>query len=295
MNIDITELFSNIDDFWINFEPLWKEKMLGEGKQEAKRKAGLVCSEVMTIVVLFHQYNYRNFKTFYIGYVLKYFRALFPGLPSYNRFIELKKSIVFPLHCYLMSLRGKSTGIAFVDSTSLKVCQPKRINNHKVFKNIAKRGKTSVGWFYGFKLHVIINECGELLAFTITSGNTDDRKPVPGMCKDVFGKLIGDRGYISKDLFEKLYKEGVQLITKVKNNMKNKLMPMIDKVLLRKRAIIETIFDQLKNGCYIEHSRHRSPINFVVNLFAGLIAYSLQPKKPKLDLSKSALKLLEVL
>jgi hypothetical protein len=291
---DITKLFCNIDDFWKNFEPLYKEKLINAGKREPKRKAGLSLSEVMTIIVLFHIFGYRNFKTFYNGFVSKYLRDKFPNLPSYNRFVELKQPTVFPLHCYLMAIAGKSTGIAFVDSTSLKVCHPKRIRSHKVFKNIAKRGKTSTGWFYGLKLHMIVNDRGEILALMISAGNVDDRQPVPDMCKNVIGKLVGDKGYISKKLFNELMEHGVQLITKIKKNMKNKLMPFIDKLILRKRGIIETIFDQLKNISQIEHSRHRSPINFLVNLFGGLIAYSLQPKKPSLKLSKSALNLLEL-
>jgi len=291
---DLLKLFCSIDDFWINFEPLWKEKLIESGKHLPKRKPGLSPSEVMSILVLFHIRGYRNFKTFYTAYVEKYLRAEFPGLTSYNRFVELKKSVLFPLHCYLMSIRGKPTGISFIDSTTLSVGHPKRIYNHKVFKNIAKRGRSTMGWFYGFKLHIVVNEHGELLAFIITPANIDDRQPVPKLCEDITGKLIGDKGYISKKLFDELYQQGLQLITKIKGNMKNKLMPMIDKMLLRKRGIIETIFDQLKNISQIEHTRHRSPTNFVVNLFAGLIAYSLQPKKPSLDLSKTALKLLEI-
>ena len=116
--IDLTELFCNIDDFWKSFEPLWKERQIAMGKQGGKRKASLSASEVMTIVVSFHTCGYRNFKTFYSGHLLKYHRRKFPGLPSYNRFLELKQTIVFPLHCYLMSKLGRATGIAFVDSTS---------------------------------------------------------------------------------------------------------------------------------------------------------------------------------
>ena len=176
----------------------------------------------------------------------------------------------------------------------MRVCHPRRIHSHKVFKGIAKKGKTSTGWFYGFKLHVVVNDLGELLAFMISAGNLDDRKPVPELAKKLFGKLFGDKGYISRELGNSLLNSGVQLITKLKSNMKNKLMLMIDKFLLRKRGIIETIIDQFKNISQIEHSRHRSPINFVVNVFAGLIAYTYQPKKPALSLQKQELKLLEM-
>jgi hypothetical protein len=153
-----------------------------------------------------------------------------------------------------------------------------------VFTGLAARGKTSMGWFYGFKLHLVVNDQGQLLGCQITPGNVDDRAPVPALAKQLFGKLFGDRGYISKPLFDKLWQSfNVQLITKLRKNMKNQLMTMSDKILLRKRAIIETIIDQLKNISQIEHSRHRSPSNFIVNVLAGLIAYCHQPKKPSLQ------------
>jgi SAM-dependent methyltransferase len=147
----------------------------------------------------------------------------------------------------------------------------------------AERGKTSTGWFFGFKLHLVVNDRGEILNVMLTPGNVDDRKPVPELVRNLFGKLVGDRGYISQPLFEELLSNfNLQFIVGIKSNMKNKLMPVFDKILLRKRAIIETIIDQLKNISQIEHSRHRSPINFLVNLVCGLIAYCRQPKKPSL-------------
>ena len=141
-----------------------------------------------------------------------------------------------------------------------------------------------MGWFFGFKLHIVINDKGELIAFKMTPANTDDRVPVDEMTQGLKGKLFGDRGYISQTLFNALYQQGLQLVTKIKKNMKNKLMPLIDKLLLRKRAIVETVFDQLKNISQIEHSRHRSINNFMVNLVGALAAYILQPKKPSLNL-----------
>lgn len=153
-----------------------------------------------------------------------------------------------------------------------------------VFKGLVKWGKNSVGWHFGFKLHLIINDCGELLAFSLTPANVDDRKPVPDMTKDLVGKLFGDRGYISQKLFEELYERGLQLVRKSKKKMKNRLVKLIDKILLRKRAVIESVNDHLKNICQIEHSRHRSPFNFLVNLIAGLAAYTYLPKKPSIDI-----------
>lgn len=204
--------------------------------------------------------------------------------------------VLAPLLVYLHTQLGVCTGISFIDSTSLAVCKNPRISQHKVFAADAARGKTSVGWFYGFKLHLVVNDRGELLAYCLTPGNVDDRRPVPQLAADLFGKLFGDRGYISQALAEALlFSPGqVHLITKLKKNMRNRLLALEDKVLLRKRAIIETINDQLKNICQIEHTRHRSPINFLVNLAAGLIAYCRQPKKPALDLGLPALPALPV-
>lgn len=286
--VDLTELFCSIDDFWKNFDKLQKKSLLDLGKGRPTRECGLCPSEIMTIVVLFHMIGYRNFKTFYIGYLKIHLNNEFPNLPSYNRFIELKSKMVFPLHCYLMTRLGKCTGISFIDSASLEVCHQKRIHNHNVFKGIAKKGKTSVGYFFGLKLHIVVNDEGELLAYMITAGNVDDRKPVPIITERIFGKVFGDKGYISSALFEKLLGKGLQLITKIKSNMKNKIMSLIDKLLLRKRGIIESVIDQLKNISQIEHTRHRSPVNFLVNLLGGLIAYTLRPKKPSLNLRKQS-------
>ena len=177
--------------------------------------------------------------------------------------------------------------MSLIDSTALAVCHNARIRQHRVFARDAARGKTSVGWCYGFKLHLVVNDRGEVLAFCLTRGNVDDRRPVPRLVRRLFGKRFGDRGYLSHDLAEEVFlRQGLRLITKLRTNMRHRVLTMTDKLLLRKRAIIETIYDQLKNSCPIEHSRHRSPRNFLVNLLAGLIASCHQPKKPSLDLGK---------
>jgi hypothetical protein len=193
------------------------------------------------------------------------------------------------LCCFLHTRRGEITGISFIDSTPIEVCHPCRSKSNQVFEGLVGWGKNSMGWHYGFKLHLIINDRGELLAFKLTSGNVDDRTPVPNLAEDLFGKLFGDRGYLSQALFEKLFEQGLELITRHKKNMKQKLVKLMDKILLRKRALIETVNDQLKNICQIEHSRHRSVWNFMVNILAGLIAYTYLPKKPSLDLGSKGL------
>ena len=277
----LEELFCSVDDFCARFEPGWKQHLLTQGKRRLRNRQ-LSLSEIMTIEIAFHLSGYKNFKTFYSELVSLYWQEAFPNLVSYNRFIEWLPNTLIPLMAYLRSQLGVSTGIGFIDSTSIKVCHNRRIKQHRVFKAIAKRGKTSVDWFYGFKLHLAINHHGELLNVALTTGNIDDRKPVCELLREQHGQFFGDKGYISAALARDLRNSGVVLVTKFKKNMKNKLMTTLDKQLLRKRAIIESVIEQLKHISQIEHSRHRSPTNFVVNLLAGLVAYCHRDKKPSI-------------
>lgn len=282
----LVALFCAVDDFCKVFVPILQQHLLASGARQRQRARQLSLSEVMTILIHFHQSHYRDFKAYYREYVLQHLRGAFPGLVSYQRFVEFIPSALIPLAVYLRErCFGVCTGISFIDSTPLRVCHNRRIGQHKVFAGLAQRGKTSIDWFFGFKLHLVFTDQGDLLNLTLTPGNVDDRKPVLKLVRKLFGKLFGDKGYLSQPLFEQLLRTfGVQLITKVRKNMRNQLIPWADKLLLRKRAIVETIIDQLKNISQIEHSRHRSPINFLVNLLCGLIAYCHQPKKPSLGL-----------
>lgn len=286
---NLTELYCVVDEFAKEFFPEFEKAQLDYGIKKRQSSCSLTPSEIMTIMIYFHQIRFRDFKTFYTQYVAKHLRKEFPDLVSYNRLVELMPSILLPL-CFFIHIQNKNnTGIYFIDSTTIDVCHIKRASSNRVFKNIAKKSKSTMGWFFGFKLHIVINDQGEIMAFKITSSTTDDRVPVDQMTQGLTGKLFGDRGYISQELFDKLYQRGLKLVTRIKKNMNNKLMPLIDKLLLRKRAIIESVNDQLKNISQIEHSRHRSVNNFMVNLLAGLVAYTLQPKKPSLNLCPNLL------
>lgn len=284
-NSKITHIFCSFDDFCKEFVPFWEKSLLSNGKKRI-RKSKMSLSEVMTIQVLFHISGFRNFKTFYNGYVCKFLKRDFPDLVSYNRMVELKQQSFMPLAIYLKTHGlAECNGISFIDSTPLRVCHNRRIHQHKTFKNLAERGHCSLGWFYGFKLHIVTNDCGGIIDFMITKGNVDDRKPLKtkSFLNKLFGKLFGDKGYLSKELFTNLFSNGIHLITKLKRNMKSRTVtPLIDAYHLRKRAIIETIFDQLKNIFQVEHSRHRSPTNYFTNIFSALIAYNFAEKKPSL-------------
>ncbi|CAF23461.1 IS982-like element ISPasp1 family transposase [Candidatus Protochlamydia amoebophila] len=280
--MDVTELYCTIDDFWKSFKQEWEKHLIDSGKHKKGPESVLSPAEMMTIIVLFHQSNYRTFKHFY-NYINFYLRNEFPKLISYDRFVYLKKNMFVPLFAYLMHRKGKVTGIAFIDSTSIAVCHNKRISRNKVFAGLAKRGKNTSGWFYGFKLHIINNDSGEILAFQLTPGNVSDVSMAETLSKGLFGKLFGDKGYISGKLTESLLEQGLELFTSVRANMKQKLMTFNDKILLRKRSLIETVNDQLKNISQIEHTRHRNIGNFLVNMLGGLAAYSHQRKKPSLN------------
>ena len=282
MEDNLIVLFCHVDDFCKGFYPVWESHLLSEGLKKRRRKTRLSPSELISIVIYFHVIGFRNFKTYYVTYVKKYLREVFPGIVSYSHLINHLKSILVPLCIFVPSLKGEKTGIYFVDSLLLKACHIKREKQHRVFKGLAKKSKSTIGWFFGFKLHLLINDKGEFMAFKVTAGDVDDRKPIAFLTKNLTGKLIGDKGYISQPLFEVLFQQGLQLITRIKRNMKNKLMSLQDKFLLRKRGLIECVNDQLKNKSQIEHSRHRSVCGFMLNLLAALTAYALQPKKPYL-------------
>ena len=260
--IDVNEIFCKADDFFKEFEPKFRKHLIQDGLKR-NRSTEMSISEMMTIMILFHQSCYRNFKGYYNAHVKIHLKKEFPTLVSYSRFVQLMPRMIVPFLAFLQSIKGKSTGISFVDSTSISVCKNKRINRNSVFKGLATRGKSTMGWFFGFKLHLIVNDKGDLVSWTLTKGHVDDRKPVPSMAKNVKGKLFADKGYISQPLFKELFEKGTHLITNIRSNMKNRLLPIMDRIMLKKRFIIETINDQLKNISQIEHSRHRSPFTSV--------------------------------
>lgn len=286
----VTEIFYLTDEFCNHFTASISAFKIGNAP---KRKPLMSESEVITLMTLFHSGSFRNMKHFYQQYVQKHLQSEFPRTVSYNRFTELMQAAILPMTLFLKTCcLGECTGISFIDSTPIRVCKNKRIKRNQVFKDIATVGKSTMGYFFGFKLHLIINDKGEILNFVITQGNVDDREPLKNerFIESIKGKLYGDKGYLSKELTNILFVDGLHLITNIRNNMKNCLMELKDKIMLRKRSVIETINDELKNMCQVEHSRHRSFGNFMTNILSGLIAYSFFPKKPaiKFDVQETS-------
>lgn len=281
----LTEIFCQIDDFCKQFEQAGKHWLSGPDKKR-NRPCSVSLSEIMTIMVLFHMSNYRTLKHFYLQCVLKDLRQYFPKAVSYQRFVQLEQYALLPLTVFFNGLKGKETGIYYVDSTSIEVCHIKREKQHKVFAGMATKGKTSMGWFFGLKLHLVINHVGEIMSCTLTPANVDDRKPVLKLVEQLEGWLFGDKGYLGQALMEALKKQCVEIFTKVKRNMKKRVMNRAQRFYLSKRGVVETVIDQLKNCCQIEHSRHRKPENAFVNLIAGLVAYAFKPRKPAIRTHK---------
>lgn len=285
---NLIEIFCILDEFCKYFAPELKKYTLGApDKRHRNRPSRMSDSEVMTILVLFHTHRFRDLKSFYIGYVCQHMHREFPHTLSYNRFVERQTQVGLHLLLFLQtSALGKCTGISIIDSTPLVSCHIKRMHMHRTMKGWAAKGKCTMGWLYGFKLHLVINDRGEIIQWLLTPGNVDDRAPLKDkhFTERLFGKLFADRGYISQSLFESLFVDDIHLVTKIKKSMKNSLMNLHDKLMLRKRSVIETVNDELKNVSQIEHTRHRSIDNFATNLFAGIIAYNLLPKKPDMNI-----------
>ena len=284
----IESIFCDIDDFCKDYLKKQSTYLLPNPERIRHRAGQMSISEIMTIIILFQMSHYRTFKDFYNECILQSLKSYFPKALSYTRFVACKPSALMVLTAYLFSKCGEKTGLYYIDSTKLQICHNKRIKRNKVFKGIAERGKTTMGWFFGFKLHFVINHNGELINFCFTRGNVDDRTVVRQLMKNLKGLAAGDKGYIDQKLVESLQEQDLRFITKVRKNMKKKMLSAFEKFFLKQRSIIETIIDQLKNLYHIDHTRHRSPINFLVNVVAGMVAYAWRPNKPGIKTNKLA-------
>src|SRR4051794_31686127 len=283
MAIDITALYCCLDDFSKLFAE-WEAHRLIPSQTTRQRMSKLSRSEMLFIMVLFHLSPFKHFKVFYLYGIGQQHRDCFGALPHYDRFVSLMPRLFAPLMVLLHSLSGEPTGVSFADSTKLAVCHNCRIHRHKVFDGLAARGQTSMGWFYGLKLHFVINHKGQVMALKIPPGNTADSTVLDEITRHLVGKLYADKGYIGQDLFKTLWQRGLHLITGIRRNMRNHLMPLGDKILLRKRFVIETVLDILNSEMGLEHSRHRSVTNAMVHVLSCLVAYAFRPGKPSISL-----------
>lgn len=276
----VVEVFCFIDDFCGQVSHYLASHPLPPGlapRAAAGRRPSLSESEVLTILVLYHLSGFKCFMYFYQRLVLGELHSYFPKACSYPQFLALARQAC--LHAFLLThyrcgLSVRS-GHYYIDSKKLPVCDNHRIHAHRVFAAVAARGKSSTGWFYGLKLHLVTNQYGELVRFLITPANVADnnQQVLSRLLKSLEGKCYGDKGYLSA-LLEELLEQGLHLVAKARRNMKNMLLSLSDKLNLRKRGSIEAVNDILMSVCDIDHTRHRNPVNALVQIFSGLTAYS---------------------
>lgn len=286
----LIELFICLDDFCITLEE-WKS-FQPQFQHSVTNQPLMSDSEMLTILVFYQFSGYKCFQYYYQQHVSLSLRSYFPELVSYERFVALIPRLLPGLYVFLKwrTLLSIRTGWYIIDSKPLAVCHNRRIHSHKVFDGQATRGKSSMGWFYGFKVHLIINQQGEIINFIFTPGNVADNNQ--GVLKHLFaglkGKCFADKGYMTV-LFEEFYQQGFQLITKVRSNMKNKLLLLEDKLKLRKRAVVESVNDILTSVFDLEHTRHRSAVNAMAHMLAALTAYCFYDGKPSVFLPENQL------
>jgi hypothetical protein len=286
-DLQLTSLFYFVDNFCKRFLPSWQRFLINNGNKNRVRTDCLSISEIIVILLWFNMSGMKCFKHFYQNnFVI--LKTYFPRSPSYERFINVERKAIIPMLAFLRFIirQAKKTGVYYIDSTMMEVCKNQRIYRHKTFKNIASRGMSSCGWFYGLKLHIICNHLGEIAALNITGGNISDVNMVANLSKNLDGLLFGDKGYLSKELTIKLKEQNLELITKSRKNMKEKNISVTNKFLLRKRGIVETIFGKMKDYCHLVHTKYRSFTGLFINIFSCLLCYSLNPNKPWVKLNR---------
>lgn len=290
----LVEIYVEIDDFCKSHAKNIRQSLLNLGLLKKQHPCRLCLSEIMTILVHFHQSHYKEFKHYYVDYVQTRLQNDFPDLVSYNRFVELIPRALLPM-CMFLNYRcslSKRTGIYYIDSAPWQVCHVKRAHQHKVMRGFAQWGKTSVGWFYGLKYHLVVNQLGELINFRLGPASTADNhaKLLFSLTKDLLGWLFGDKGYllsqVKKDLLER--NGALKIFSKCRKNMKKQQIEVEPKLWLAKRGIIESVINQTKNECQAVHSRHRSATNAFVNLYAALTAYTFRANKPSTQINLEA-------
>jgi Transposase DDE domain len=284
----LTEVFCEVDDFCQTFEAQWQTYLLDSGAAPRGPQPGLSVSEIITLLLVLHSGGFKYLKNFYQGFAMPLLRPYFPGMPCYEQFVTVQKRALVPLMFFLLSRLGKKTGIYYIDSTALPVCDNHRIQRHKTFAGLAARGKTSMGWFFGFKLPLVFNDLNEIVACKLTPGQVHDTQPVPQLTKNLLGKLFGDKGYIGKTLAEKLLRRGLALFTRVRKNMKALPLTMPDKLLLNARNRAETIIGSIKQFSALNLPKHRLPLNAFLHILAALTAYQINPIKPKFKLPSTS-------
>ena len=270
-------IFDQIDNLLKTMSTSLRRKLLSDLRPKGGRPPGLSLQAILALGIFRFATGVKDVKHFHRKLLSSYSEEL-GRIPNYGNFNTLMNQatpyVIFLLQwiCYLN--KSKQDGLTFMDSTSLKVCENKRIFDHQVCEGLAERGKSSMGWFFGFKLHVVCDSLGRLASLLLTPGNTDDRKFVLKLLKGLKGLCIADAGYVSKKLMQELYQQGLLLLTDVRNAMK-RLMTETQHALLKQRQRIEGVFSCLKHRLKAEASIARSPLGYLSRCLYACLTFAL--------------------
>ena len=285
---DFTYTFCIIDDFFQKFEATYWDFLKHSNKRLRMRSSQLKVSEVVFIAIWYKCSHFNNFKAFFLS-LRQNFRHLFRYLPCYQRIVYLINSHQLALHALHFALmKDCHSSHLWIDSTTLPVCKNQRIGRHKSIKAIATRGKSSMGWFFGCKLHLIMNQSGDVVSTALSNGHTADIKMVEQLVKGLKAKLYADRGYISQNLRQSIKEQGVDLITYHRKNMQAVNLSKADTYNLRQRNQIETLFSLLKGKYNLVTSKARSIEGYLAGIYASLCAYQIyHENKPTIQIHEA--------
>ncbi|MEQ1144813.1 IS982 family transposase [Acinetobacter soli] len=273
--IDSTELFCVINDFFLKFESIYWNFLKQNFRCSRVRPAQLSISEITFIAIWFKCSRFNTFKAFFT-WLKEGKNHLFKYLPYYQSMIHLIKRHELALHALHVALmKGQDTQYLWIDSTTLLVCKNQRIQRHKSLVQIASRGRSSMGWFYGCKLHIAMDQFGEIACSALSNGHVADIKMVEQLVAGLNGKLYGDRGYISQELKIRLKDRGIDLITYHRRNMQAIQLCASDEYHLKQCNKIETLFSLLKGQYNLVTSKARSLHGFLSGIYASLYVYQL--------------------
>lgn len=272
-------IFDTIDELLKEVTPLVKKKLLGDMTSHGGQSSNLSLEAIISFNIFRYVLSIGEVKPFH-RHLLCHYQGELGIIPNYQNFNRLSNQslgwVIFVLE-YLTHRQRQQEGLGpkFIDATPLKVCENQRIFDHRVCKGLAQRGKSSRGWFFGFKLHTVINTQGDLLSLCITPGNTDDRTVVMKLLKQLKGLAVADAGYLSKKLMQKLFEKGIFFLTDVKKNMK-RLMATWQHEMLKMRQRVECSFSVLKYRLKAEASVARSPVGYFSRCLYACLTYIVQ-------------------
>ena len=270
-------IFDQIDNLLKTMSASLKRKLLSDLRPKGGRPSGLSLQAILAFGIFRFATGVKDVKHYHRKLLSSYSKEL-GRIPNYGNFNALMNQatpyVIFLLQWICYCHQSAGGGLYFMDSTPMKVCENKRIFDHKVCEDMAQRGKSSMGWFFGFKLHVVCDSLGRLVSLLITPGNTDDRKFALKLLKGLRGLCVADAGYVSKKLMQELYQQGLLLLTDVRNSMK-RLMSETQHGLLKLRQRIEGVFSCLKHRLKAEASIARSPLGYLSRCLYACLTFAL--------------------